>query len=46
MKSTGNVTNQQKIRPDHSVGIKVNKDLCNACGTCLKVCPYDAENKG
>lgn len=41
MKSTGNVSNQQKIRPDHSVEIKINKDLCNACGTCLKVCPYD-----
>lgn len=41
MKSTENVTNQQKIRADHSVRIKINKDLCIACRTCLKVCPYD-----
>ncbi|MEN6291235.1 MAG: nitroreductase family protein [Methanobacterium sp.] len=40
MKSTENVTDHQII-PGHSVIIKINGDLCSACGTCLKVCPYD-----
>lgn len=38
----GCVSKRSKLEQHRKIGIKVNTDKCTLCGTCIKVCPFDA----